>query len=371
MIKVLPSQEAPKNLSVEEVPLFVTMGFDDNAHSGFVSEDKIEGMRWASEFFASLENPKGTGSKSTFDGEKGSCSFYHTTKYIHGESDEPSILVRKSWFEADKNGHETGCHTRNHIAGGDFTVEEWLSEMTQCNADLSKAYSTDDGDFGIGITQERIAGFRTPFLDYNNETFQAIKKIGFRYDCSLEEGGQEDQDGTNFLWPYTLDEGSPGNKFTYEDGETPLVDPVPGLWEAPAHMVICPPDDKCEEYGIEPGFRDRLEKLEPEIFKADNGKITGLDYNCLAMFNMNAKEWLATLKYTFDLRVQGNRAPFLFGGHTDVYATGYDICPNITIEERREVIEEFFAYVLTFSFVRVVSVNKVLDWMENPTALSH
>lgn len=369
MFKLLPSPLPPQDLPVEQVPLFVTMGFDDNAHSGFVDAERSEGMRWASEFFASLKNPEGTGQKETYDGDSGSCSFYHASKYIRGESDEPSELVRRSWYEAHLAGHETGCHTRSHSHGDSFDSKTWAKEMSDCIADLTLPWSEKVGEYGLGITREQIPGFRTPFLEYSDSTFEAAKEMGFRYDCSIEEGGQDGHDGTNYLWPYTLDAGSPGNVVTFEDGEAPLIEPVPGLWEVPCHMLVCPPDEECEKYGIETGFRDRMEQLNPDFFKAEDGKITGLDYNCLAMFNMNKKEWLAVLKYTFDLRVKGNRAPFTFGGHTDVYADGYDICPNISIAERREAIEEFFRHVLTYPMVRVVSVDKILDWMENPVPL--
>ncbi len=375
MINRLPSQNPPANLPVEQVPLFVTMGFDDNGHSGWIDESRIEGMRWASEFFASLTNPDGTGNSSTYDGFPGSVSFYHTSKYILGESEEPSELVRKSWYNAIQAGHEAGCHTQNHEEGGEFSEEKWRLEMQLCVDDLAKPYSDRVGIFGLGLNRDQLPGFRTPYLDYNDNTFKAIKSMGFRYDCSIEEGGQPDQDGTNFYWPYTMDQGSPGNQYTSSQEETPLIAPVPGLWEMPCHMVICPPDELCEQYGVASGFRDRMAAIDAaeydsELFDTAEGKITGLDYNCLAMFNMSAEEWLATLKYTLDLRIAGNRAPFLFGGHTDVYADGYDICPNISIADRRRVLEEFFQYALTKPMVRVVSYNKIIDWLENPIPLA-
>ena len=359
----------PKGISVDRAPLFVTMGFDDNGHSGLIDGRAPEGVTWASNFFASLKNPQGNNSSKTFDGVSGSCSFYFTSNYINDNEDEPNELVRKSWYLAMSAGHEVGCHTRHHYEGGEFTVDKWREEIEGCISDLARPYSEEIGDFGIGVDPQNIVAFRTPFLDYNDNTFRAISELNFLYDCSIEEGVQDNQNGENFLWPYTLDEGSPGNRFTHKQGETPFIGNYPLLWEVPSYVLITPPDEKCNEYGIEPGFRSRLKELQPTYFNESDGKITGLDYNCLVEFEMNREEWLATLKYTFDLRVKGNRAPFPFGGHSDVYATGYDICPNISIEERREVIEEFFNYVLTFDFVRVVSVEKMLEWLQNPVEL--
>ena len=358
MDRLLPSQNPPAGLTPKEVPLFVTMGFDDNAHSGLANNIN-EGVTWASKFFASLTNP---------DGSRGSCSFYLTSKYITKEdADEPVELVKKSWQEAYKAGHDIGNHTHNHHWGQEFSQAQWAEEIALCHSELT----------ALAIDAKDITGFRTPFLGYNDNTFKAVEAHGFTYDCSIEEGSDKEQDGTNFFWPYTLDEASPGNQndHTKSDGEIPLVGSYPGLWEIPAHMVIAPPDEKCEEYGVEVGFRHRLDAYkyttDPDNeFDVADGKITGLDYNCLVMFGMNASEWLGTLKYTLDLRLAGNRAPFTFGGHSDVYATGYDICPHITIAERREVIEAFFAYAQTKEPVQIVSVPHIIDWLKKPKALS-
>ena len=356
-----PSPLPPANLSPEEVPQFVTFGFDDNAHSGLVT-DTLEGVAWASHLFASLTNS---------DGTKGSCSFYLTTKYITKDhAEEPTDLVKKAWRDALSAGHDVGNHTHNHHWGQEFTKEQWLNEITTAQEILTTEVGTPHN-----LSPQNI-GFRTPFLGYNNATIAAVHATGFCYDCSIEEGSQEDQDGTNFLWPYTLDNGSPGNKYDNHtsNGEIPLVGNYPGLWELPSHMVIAPPDKLCEHYGIDKGFRQRLDEYkhttDPDNeFNIADGKITGLDYNCLVMFGMNKAEYLGTLKYTLDLRLQGNRAPFTFGAHSDVYATGYDICPNITIAERREAVEEFLAYAQSKPQVVIASGKNIIEWMENPQHL--
>ena len=54
-------------------------------------------------------------------------------------------------------------------------------------------------------------------------------------------------------------------------------------------------------------------------FDVADGKVTGLDYNMFAEFKMSDAEYAATLKYTLDLRLRGNRAPFMFGGHSVNY----------------------------------------------------
>lgn len=356
-----PSSLPPANLSIEQVPQFVTFGFDDNAHSGF-GKQNLEGVAWASKLFSSIINP---------DGTHGSCSFYLTSKYITEEhAEDPVPLITKAMQEAYEAGHDIGNHTHNHHWGQEFSVDQWYNEILLCDTLMSN--TTNEG---LSIPQKNIVGFRTPFLGYNDNTFKAVSKRGFLYDCSIEEGSHPDQDGTNFLWPYTLDNGSPGNAYDNElNHELPLVGNYPGLWEVPSHMVIAPADDLCEKYGIKPGFRERLNDRKYSVdneneFSIEDGKITGLDYNCLVMFGMDKEEWLGTLKYTLDLRLQGNRAPMAFGAHSDVYATGYDICPRITIEERREVVETFLSYAQSKPEVMIKDAAKIVAWMQNPTPL--
>ena len=104
-------------------------------------------------------------------------------------------------------------------------------------------------------------------------------------------------------------------------------------------------------------------------FDTDSGKITGFDYNLWVSFNMTKAEVLATLKYTLDLRIEGNHAPFLFGTHTDYYSDKYTAPMNSTAQERREAIEEFLDYAISKPEVRVKSTAEVLDWMQDPTAI--
>jgi len=364
MDKFLPSQKPPKNLGVEKIPQFVTIGFDDNERSGFTPQKGTEGVKWAVDTFANRKNP---------DGANCSCAFYFTSSYITDDAVEPPHLVKKSWKYAFDKGCEIGCHTHSHPDGSKFSVEEWLSEINRCIDDLTKPYKDgDDGEnSGIGVSREKIFAFRTPYLSYNANTLKAVEKTGFVYDCSLEEGFQDEQDGKNFYFPYTLDEGSPGNKFTHlQNPEIEEIGCHAGIWEVPAHAVIVPPDDLCEKYGIAKGLRKKCARLQ-SYFNEDDGKITGLDYNCLVEFQMSGEEFLATLKYTLDLRLAGNRAPFVFGGHTGIYSQEYDSEPPIKIseKERQKVIEDFLDYALAKGEVFVVSPIKIIEWMRNPKEL--
>lgn len=225
---------------------------------------------------------------------------------------------------------------------------------------MLKNLLVDEPDF-------KSKGFRAPFLDINKNLFEVLLKNDFVYDSSIEEGWQPEQDGRNFYWPYTLHSGSPGYDIlrSWDDTSKEPIEFCPGLWEIPIYVVIAPPDEKCEQYNIPVGFRKRL-KERLSWFDIDSGKITGFDYNLWYFFKMSKEEFVATLKYTLDLRIEGNKCPFTFGAHSEVYSKEYLMEIETPPEERKKAIEEFIEYALSKDCVRVVSYEKILQWINNP-----
>ncbi|MBN2803563.1 MAG: hypothetical protein JXR91_10735 [Deltaproteobacteria bacterium] len=370
----------PGDISISKVPMFVTLGFDDNGVAGDLDTDFPQGMAWADKMLSDRKNS---------DGTPALASFYITSSYGTGDDngygeagDSDPSHVKKMWNTLYSKGYEIGNHTSTHPHGVDeesgvkFPVESWVEEMKTCNNVLTAPFDVDeikkgvDKSKGAGVDPSSIVGFRTPFLEYTDFTFDAIAEFGFKYDCSIEEGIQSAQDGTNFTWPYKLDNGSRGHDLLVEwEMKIPMKN-HPGLWEMPVYVVIVPPDAECEKYGVEKGLRDRL-KSAVDYFETDNGKITGFDYNLWVLFHMTKNEFVATMKYTFDLRMKGNKAPFLFGMHSDIYADGYDEENEMKakVKERQEAVEEFLDYVLKNSEVRVSSAVNVLKWIESPIEL--
>jgi hypothetical protein len=360
-----PSAEPPGDLDVGEVPLFVSYGFDDNGYSGLEGSGGTGGMTWATDFFRPLTNA---------DGSPARVSFYYTSSYAGVWQSESPTYVKRAWNIALADGHEVGNHTNTHGHGSAYTAEQWDDELSTCNALLTLPFDPDEVDFspddtkGIGASPDQLLGFRTPFLEYNDALFEVILSQGLTYDCSIEDGWQPEQDGTNYFWPYTLDGGSPGHDVLVSWGLKEPITAHPGLWELPVHPVIVPPDDKAAEYGIAPGLRDRLH-ADVDWFDVGSGKITGFDYNLWVLFNMSKDEVLATLKYTLDLRLEGNRAPFMFGAHTDTYSDKYQAGLASTASERQECLEEFITYALSKPEVRVAPMSDILDWVQHPTPL--
>ena len=345
---VAPSQSPPCGLAPGQVPQFVSIGFDDNAYSGLEGSAGTGGVTWATQMAA----------------ERGiHLSFYFTSIYADQWQSESQTFVKRAWHAAMVGGNEVGNHTRSHSHGAAFTESQWMDEITSCNATLVKPFDPNEVNFepnaakGIGATSSQITGFRTPFLEYNDATLAVVDALGFHYDVSIEDGYQEEQDGTNYLWPYTLDHGSPGHDVLVEWELKEPITPHPGLWELPVHPVIVPPELRATM------------KARQSWFDETSGKITGFDYNLWVSFSMTKAEFLATLKYTLDQRLAGNRAPMMFGAHTDYYSSKYTAVPNATLEERQAAIEEFLDYAKSKSAVRIVTNAEILEWVRNPVPL--
>jgi peptidoglycan/xylan/chitin deacetylase (PgdA/CDA1 family) len=362
---VAASAAPPFGLEPEEVPMLVALSFDDNAYSGLAGSGGEGGMSWALEMLAARNNVDGTAVQA---------SFYMTSTYIGTWIAESPTFVKRSWNGAVVAGHEIGNHTHQHAHGSNFGVQEWTEEIATCTDWLTRPFNpmeangSPDPAAGPGADPAGVLGFRAPFLEYNDAALQTVRDLAFHYDTSIEDGWQPEQDGTNYMWPYTLDSGSPGHDVLVGWG---LHDPItahPGLWELPLHPVVVPPDEVCEQYGVAPGLRGRLQAIH-SWFDTASGKITGFDYNLWVLFGMTSAEFVATLKYTLDQRLAGNRAPFIIGAHTDYYSSRYTGAPNTTWQERQASIEEFVDYALAKPEVRMTSVGEVLDFVRNPQPL--
>ncbi|WP_199915426.1 cellulase family glycosylhydrolase [Aquimarina spinulae] len=333
---VAPSTNPPGSLAVSEVPMFVSIGWDDNAISGDGPNYPVGGVRWILDFLATKTNPAGVGNKRTYDGTPALNTFLSTSNpSINGSWGEDAKYIRGILRELMEKGHEVGNHTRTHLKGlngNTMTEVQWFDEINNCSSDFMKPFPLE----GIGLT--RIFGFRAPRYEFNNNTYKVIKQLGIMYDCSGYSGSTEHTvaDGKHYYWPYTMDNGLPGKS---------SINNHPGIWRMPKHGLI-------DTDGV------RYSSTDYSLLKGRNG--------------MNAVQFLRALKHTLDLRMEGNRSPMIFGGHTEIYTDGSTFvnAPNITPAERRKVIEDFLNYALTFPEVRIVNTKQILDWVRDPVALN-
>jgi hypothetical protein len=364
--RVPASKYPPGCIPISQAPMFVSIGFDDNEYSGLDGTAGTGGVQWVIDKLLT---------KKHANGQPVRFSFYMATTYGSTWYSESGAYVTQGWHNLLTLGQAIENHTVMHGHGGAFDAAKWSVEVAGANTFLTTPYQEGDVQgtvtWGVGVPPGRIYGFRTPFLEYDDALFDVLKNNKIWYDCSIEEGW-EDGDGTGYLWPYTLDKGSPGDQLTATWQEPPRT-PIgqhPGMWELPAHAVIVPPDSVASQYGVATGLRDKL-KAAKSYFDNTSGKITGLDYNMWVEFGLTKAEFVATLKYTLDQRLKGNRAPMMFGAHSGEYSSKWS-APGVpaSVTERQRAIEEFLDYALGKPEVRVRTMKEVLDWLRDPVPLN-
>ncbi len=316
----LPSFEPPAGLAVDSVPLFIVLGFDDNRY--------VDGMNWVLDLLEDKKNPAGTGNADTFDGTPALAAFYHTS----GALEEGGDALLDTWKEALARGHEVANHTVTHNTSKALSKAEWIAEIDGCRTTLIEK---------LGVTKEDVVGFRTPYLDFNSATFEAVNELGMLYECTMTQ--MQDYNQSQFLWPYTLDEGFADKTIDGWKGKSV----IPGLWEIPVYTV---------------GENDLMWP-----------PITGFDSSVLTQANGSKYELM--LKNSIDYRMKpgGNRAPLTVGLHSDTYAesnpsgTNYD--DALDLAGRKAALTNFIEYALTFPEVRFVTAIQLIEWMRNPIPL--
>ena len=257
--------------------------------------------------FSALKNPPGTGNAATYDGTPARATFYTPRP-----TRRPPAAGRRPTTPASRPANHTVHHYHGALRDSGMNF---------------KPGRLDEGDPGLHRLPRRRrrrhearGPRRLPHAlpPVQRGPLPGAEDLGFQYDCSIEEGHQDDQDGTNYLWPYTLDSGSPGN--ATHPNLTPIKTWPAGVWEMPAYRVIVPPDAEAQKYGVPSGLRAKLMHRARPGVAIGAGKITGLDYNLWYDYKLNKAEFVATRSTPLDQPARGNRAPMLFGMHSAIYA---------------------------------------------------
>jgi len=353
-----PSLYPPSDLNFKNIPQFVLISSDDNTNP--------KGLEWLIKLLNRKNNPDGKSNSRTYDGEQISMSLFWNT--FNGGNTHSSEIVSTLRFLHDTLECEVTNHTAHHRHGGGFSLQDWIEEMEKVDKILKDSI----------ISNKEKIGFRTPFLEYNKNTFRAVQELGMIYDSSIEEGFQKELEPGNYFWPYTLNHINTGYKSSGRHQKLSEKHPdyviskwdYNNLWEIPCYALQAPPDSILKrKYEAEPGIRDQIKKATGN----SQGKIPGLDWNLWAApegdgAELNAEQTLAVLKYSFDKTYGGNRAPFTLVIHSPFYFSEGKF-DNINNQEQKDVIEEFINYILQKEDVRVVSIQKYLKWLIDPIAL--
>jgi hypothetical protein len=343
---VAPSINPPGGLAANKVPMFVMLGFDDNAHA--------DGMNWVVKtLLGGKKNKDGSPAAATFFLIGGAVTSQNGGVFTPAGGQTEQDLI-DSWKAAYDAGHEIGNHTWDHADGGDGRqLADWQTEISKSSDMIIKS---------LGIDKCQLQGWRFPYLHFDEAGFQAIQPAGFRYDTSIEFGydwwqppgmsngfgNTNPEYGKHYWWPFTLDNGLDSSFACCSKG----VGKHPGMWEFPVHAFTRP--DPADSTKVK--------------------TVTGLDYNLwVTKASVDpSTDFCGTLKYSFDQRYNSNRSPFSVGAHSDIYSQYNptdDSAFGNTYTERRAALKCFVDYVLTFPDARLVAFRDVVSWMRNPVAI--
>jgi len=184
---------------------------------------------------------------------------------------------------------------------------------------------------GLSVAAGTGVSFRAPRLEINSNMFWALKNLNYLYDCGNEEGYEYNMNGTNYLWPYTTDNGSPNVAWQRMAGENKTnFDSLPqGLWQFPVSVLIVPEEGGHRErvwnsYADISAVDKRPQTKEDKDHFMKNGKITGFDFNLFILYGADKAASIATMRYSLDQRMNGGKSPMQIGCHTDYFTPMYD-----------------------------------------------
>ncbi|KAG0312483.1 hypothetical protein BGZ99_009472 [Dissophora globulifera] len=274
---VCPSLKPPKGLDPKLVPQFVTLTFDDAVQGPTVPV--------ADALMKPHVNPNRCPIKATW---------FAQTIY----SDYSLI---QQWYA---NGNEVADHTMNHV--GTPPPEEIIGNRKSINA-----FS--------GIPFANMNGFRAPFLNYSDNTFQILGQEKFLYDSSTAAVP------TDAYWPYTLDNGLANDCW---NGICEKAISIPGMWEIPMHAIM------------------------------DSELATAIPHSMDVQLDGSADVVGGWLRTNFDRHYNGDRAPF-----------GIFLHP-VHVGNAVQLYNDFFESILLKPDVWFVTNQQLLEWMKNPVPAS-
>lgn len=279
-----PSVNPPGGLPLEKTPQFFLLTFDDSVQDGT--------LKVANSLIGKRKNPNGCPIRATY--------------YVSIQYTDFSLVTQ--WYAA---GNEVADHTMTH------PQDPFDDEIIGCKKSLN-AFA--------GIPNGKIAGWRSPFLNWQPKTFDVIAQQGILYDSSTTA---LTDDAT---WPYTMDYG------LYNDCWKGFCDTTihPGLFEIPMAAII---DDKGAPHLMDPHLDGT-----PDVVKGwlqDN-------------FLRHAKQG----KTPFGL--------FLHPAHLNEIP-GVPLAPGATDPAKNlAMLEEFLDWAVAQPDTWFVTSQQLLEWMKNP-----
>jgi peptidoglycan/xylan/chitin deacetylase (PgdA/CDA1 family) len=374
---------------VANPPQFIVIGSDDNTSA--------EAIRWMAGVMAGKRYDESTFSATNADGSKRRMTFYVNSfnSNVSGFNWENNEDLVAAVSEAYRAGHSIGNHTHTHphfvAASGNMSIDEVREEITLARDAIRDL---------AGVPVAHQFGFRTPFLAYHDGVFTVLRELGFMYDHSIEAALASG--ATRF--PYTLDDASPDNAGTWWANPTnsanidpnnpentnyrnTLVGKHPGLWVLLASNVTPRPVDVAILDGVLPADRAELNGVTAvgDAHRLPNGMVipnwmgtqtwgeagfgmTGFDYNLWSQMQMDEEQTYNALMNTLNMHLNGNRAPFSFGPHSQYFFQADNAFPRIDANGRRRAFERFVEDASKIENVFFVTSDMVIRWMNAPVS---
>ncbi|CAG8589669.1 34493_t:CDS:10, partial [Racocetra persica] len=238
------------------------------------------------------KNPNGCPIKSTY---------YVSIQYTN-------MSMVTEWYAS---GHEVADHTITHVGPSPE------NEITGCKEALN-AFA--------GLPNDKISGFRTPYLNWTVDTFNTLSKLGFKYDSSVTALNDDAS------WPYTLDNGLYND--CWKGFCNPAILKIPGFFEIPMSALI-------DEQGL------------PHLMDPYLDNTTDV-----------VKKWLQD---NFNRHLKQGKTPFGVYIHPIQLST---LIPNRNPAPMIQMLQEFFDWALAQPNVWFVTSQQLLTWMKNPVSAS-
>jgi hypothetical protein len=233
---------------------------------------------------------------------------YATDEHIRDTLEQ----LRKAYDQ----GNEIGTHFNGHFCGakggGDWSVEEWKSEIDQFYSFVEN-WKTNTGYKGVAPLpfdfQREVTGGRAPCLEGQKNLLKAIKSYGWRYDASSPGDFQ--------IWPAKKN----------------------GIWDFPLQML---PYEGGRYQGLSMDFNF--------LYNQSNGETHGDP----AKYPQWEQQTVDSYMDGFNRVYYGSRAPLFVGNHFEDWNGGIYM----------KAIDQVIKNVCTKKGVRCVSFKELTDWLD-------
>ncbi|MFE2147029.1 hypothetical protein ACFXA3_35785, partial [Streptomyces sp. NPDC059456] len=220
--------------------------------------------------------------------------------------------LRGAWADGDEIGSHFNGHFCGPKGGGDWSPDEWKSEIDQTYA-FVKNWKTNTGftkEAPLPFDPDReVVGGRAPCLEGQKNLLTAIKPYGWRYDASSSGDFQ--------LWPSKLN----------------------GIWNFPLQLVPLQ------------GKEVQVLSMDFNFLFNQSGDSTQGDPAKFAAWQAQVR---ASYMNGFNRVYNGSRAPMFIGNHFEDWNGGIYM----------KAVEDVMKDVCTRQEVRCVSFKELSDWLD-------